>query len=282
MFAGFAQSRSNFLFIILGILTILIIGFLDYLTGSFPLSIFYLIPIGIITWQTGIPTGILTSIACALIYFFDSYTDQNFSAGTSLVYWNSAIILGYFLIFMYGLHKMKSTLEREKLYARTDYLTEAFNSRAFGEYADSEINRSRRFGRQLTIAYLDLDDFKLINDEFGHKAGDELLCLVARTIKGNLRKNDIVARIGGDEFAVLLPETTSEQAKTAIDKVLEKLSHAMLIHRTSVTFSIGVATFLRPPSSVDEMIGIADSIMYSSKTEGKNHTKYAVIKEDAS
>ncbi len=215
-----------------------------------------------------------------MIYFFDSYTDQNFSSDTSLVYWNSSIILGYFLIFMYGLHKMESVLEREKLYARTDYLTEAYNSRAFCEYADSEINRSRRFGRQLTIAYLDLDDFKRINDEFGHKAGDELLCVVARTIKANLRKNDIVARIGGDEFAVLLPETTSEQAKTAIGKVMEKLSHAMMIHRTSVTFSIGVATFLRPPASVDEMIGIADSIMYSSKTEGKNNTRYAVIEGD--
>jgi len=275
--AAYFHMRSNFISLVLGILTITIIGFLDYLTGSFPVSIFYLVPIGIITWYTGVQNGILSSIACALIYFFDSFTDQNTTTDTYLVYWNSLITLGYFLIFMYGLHKIKTVLQRERLHARTDCLTEVSNSKSFFEYADSEITRSRRFSRQLSIAYLDLDDLKTINKELGRRAGDELLRLVARTIHGILGNNDMVARLGGDEFAVLFPETSSEEAKAAMERVIDKLSRATTVIRTQLTFSIGVVTFTRPPSSVDEMIGLAESTMYSAKIDGKNHTKYAVI-----
>jgi len=275
--AAFFHMRSNFIPLVLGILTIIIIGFLDYLTGSFPVSIFYLVPIGIITWHTGLQNGILSSIACALIYFFDSYTDQNTTADTYLVYWNSLITLGYFLIFMYGLHKVKTVLRRETLYARTDFLTEVSNSKSFFEYADSEITRSRRFSRQLSIAYLDLDDFKALNNKLGRIAGDELLRLIAKTINWSLGKNDKVARLGGDEFAILFPDTSSDQAKSSMERVIEKLSQAAAVNRTQLTFSIGVVTFTRPPSSVDEMIGLAESTMYSAKIDGKNHTKYAVI-----
>jgi diguanylate cyclase (GGDEF)-like protein len=103
--------------------------------------------------------------------------------------------------------ELRSAMEREKEAARTDSLTGAMNSRAFGELATAELHRARRYERPFTIAYVDIDDFKAVNDRFGHSSGDTLLRLVAETMKHNSRAVDVIARVGGDEFVILFPET---------------------------------------------------------------------------
>jgi diguanylate cyclase (GGDEF)-like protein len=126
------------------------------------------------------------------------------------------------------------------------------------------------------LAYIDLDNFKTVNDTYGHLIGDSLLRLVADTIRNNIRTTDVLARLGGDEFVVLLPETDFEQSEIVINKVQTQLLDEMKKNNWPVTFSIGAVTFLTPPESVDEMIKKADNLMYSAKKNGKNTKKREV------
>jgi len=166
--------------------------------------------------------------------------------------------------------KLKEALTRERSAARVDFLTGILNRRGFYEIAGSESQRSRRYKRPLSLVYVDLDNFKGVNDSMGHDAGDELLTEVAAVIHSEVRGTDTVGRLGGDEFAVLLPETDQEQGRIVVDKVQKQLLEAMQQKNWPVTFSIGLISFQTPPESIDEMVRGADKVMYSVKLKGKN------------
>jgi diguanylate cyclase (GGDEF)-like protein len=153
--------------------------------------------------------------------------------------------------------------------SQLDPLTGIPNRRSFFERLEIEKSRAKRYDHPLTLAYIDLDNFKQVNDRFGHSTGDNLLSLVAHVIREGLRSTDSVARLGGDEFAVLLSETNSAAATSAADKLRSSLNAAMKQHNWSVTFSIGVVTFQPPPESVQEMITAADRAMYAEKKAGR-------------
>jgi len=161
-------------------------------------------------------------------------------------------------------------LEHERSQARSDFLTGALNSRAFEQIAAAEIQRSGRYSHPLTLAYIDIDNFKAVNDEFGHSTGDGLLKTIARTISENLRTTDYVARLGGDEFAVLMPETGAEAALMVMARIQALLEEQMREKRWPVTTSIGMVTCLKPPPSTDRLIQMADEQMYACKREGKD------------
>src|ERR1019366_2344336 len=166
--------------------------------------------------------------------------------------------------------KLKESLERERNAARVDFLTGILNRRVFFEIAGSESQRSRRYKRPLSLVYVDLDNFKAVNDTMGHDAGDELLVEVAAVIHTEVRGTDTVGRLGGDEFAVLLPETDQEQGTVVVQKVQKQLLEAMQQKQWPVTFSIGLISFEVPPESIEEMVREADRVMYSVKLKGKN------------
>ena len=127
-----------------------------------------------------------------------------------------------------------------------------------------------------SLAYIDIDNFKRVNDTLGHSRGDELLITVAKTLKRSLRKTDLVARIGGDEFACLFPETEINAAKEAYTKAKESLSNEMSKNSWPVTFSVGVVTFDKTPEDLKKAIKIADELMYSIKNAEKNNVEYRV------
>ena len=133
-----------------------------------------------------------------------------------------------------------------------------------------EIGRLQRYKRQFTVAYVDLDNFKTVNDQFGHSKGDELLRIVANTARNQLRDTDVVARLGGDEFALLLPETGQEDARVVIAKIQRSFLSEMRNNGWPVTLSIGVLTCIEMPGTADELIKMADKLMYSVKNNGKN------------
>jgi diguanylate cyclase (GGDEF)-like protein len=139
-----------------------------------------------------------------------------------------------------------------------------------------EINRSVRYKRPFTLAFIDVDNFKTINDTFGHTTGDIVLRAIAMSIKTHLRRTDIVARVGGDEFVVLMPETNAQIAPVAISNMQRALVNEMNESGWSVTFSIGVLTLSDTSLSVDEMLGRADQLMYVVKNSGKNNIQYAI------
>jgi diguanylate cyclase (GGDEF)-like protein len=166
-------------------------------------------------------------------------------------------------------------MDHERDLAHIDFLTGAVNSRFFFDLVNMEIYRSQRYNHPFTIVYLDLDNFKTVNDKFGHITGDQVLRAVANQARTHLRKTDVVARLGGDEFALLLPETNQESAQVVISKIQGGLLVEMQQSNWPVTFSIGVLTCTDAPPSPDELIRLADELMYSVKHGSKNAIKFS-------
>ena len=217
----------------------------------------------------------MASIVCAFVWLAADY-DQSPIVIQFIPVWNTAIRLSFFIIITVLLSALKKSMDRERDLARIDYLTGAFNSRYFDELLQNEIDRIQRFGRPFTLAYIDLDNFKSVNDRFGHTVGDKVLCSVVISVRNHLRKTDVVARLGGDEFALLLPETNQESAHVALSKIQTYLLEEMQRSNLQVTFSIGVLTSICAPLTTDELVRMADELMYSVKCDGKNAIKYSV------
>ena len=184
-----------------------------------------------------------------------------------------------FLTISYLLSNLKSAYEREKNLSQTDGLTKIVNRRFFGEILTLEYKRSLRYERCFTLAYFDVDNFKQVNDRFGHNTGDELLIIIAQTIEKQIRETDTVARLGGDEFALLLPETNYKAGQSILFRLQQQLTVAIAAYSPPVSLSIGAVTFLSLPNSIERTIEEADSLMYRVKKSGKNRLEHQVFDE---
>ena len=275
---GYLSNLPKSLLIFVGFVMVPLVGILHHIAGpQLSLTIFYMIPIALVAWFTERWFGFIFSILSALVWLVVDLTSGAAYSSSDIPYWNGLARLGSLFIFTFILSTLKKSLKQEKEYSRTDFLTGIRNRRYFIELVDMEINRARRYGHPFTIASIDLDHFKIVNDCFGHSTGDILLRLVALTIQGNIRITDMVARLGGDEFAILLPETGRNAAEVILQKVQKTTLDILQTHAWPVTLSIGVVTFTSPPSTVDETLRISDRLMYSAKNDGKNRIQYDVF-----
>lgn len=163
--------------------------------------------------------------------------------------------------------------------ARTDVLTGLSNRRDFYAHAERELARSRRFGTPLSLVMLDIDHFKQVNDRHGHAAGDEVLKTLSEVCRSVLRSTDIPARLGGEEFAILMPQTVPEQAVDIAERLRARLAGTPVAIRdglaVSFTVSIGVAPILDTDRNVDTMLGRADAALYEAKRNGRNQVRRA-------
>jgi diguanylate cyclase (GGDEF)-like protein len=164
--------------------------------------------------------------------------------------------------------------EEQASEARVDALTGLANRRALEEILAAEISRAQRFAHQLAVVLLDLDRFKEINDSFGHAAGDGMLRAVSRLLTSLARQGDTVARWGGEEFVVVLPETDLAGARRFAER-LRRTIEAHAVGDMTTSASCGVATML-PEDSVEELLGAADQALYRAKSNGRNRTESAV------
>ncbi len=163
-------------------------------------------------------------------------------------------------------------VELEKL-AMVDYLTGLYNRRYFMQRSEEELKRARRGPHSLSALMIDIDKFKNVNDTYGHEAGDLVLKQVAATLKNNLREIDLLGRMGGEEFAVLLPDTLIHDANISAERVrqaIQKHSFQMPGESLTVTISIGVATFTDGMSNIDDILRNADAALYQAKHSGAN------------
>jgi diguanylate cyclase (GGDEF)-like protein len=250
----------------------------DGLTGvDVSFTLLYLGPIGLATWFISLRAGIVLSTLSALVSSAVNLDTRPHPLPLGVVAWNLAVQLGVFLALSLLFGALKGRLEAEQQLARTDPLTHVPNRRAFVEQAGVELERARRTGRPITVAYLDCDDFKVINDRLGHAQGDLLLAAVASTLRSGTRAVDTVARLGGDEFGLLWVDTDGPTAEALTTRLRTALQATMAGYGWIVTFSIGAVTFLTPPVSVDDMLGHADQLMYEAKRSGKDAARFQVI-----
>ena len=277
-FAGIPRSGS----LAIAFIAILAVGFLDYVTGyELSLSILYLLPITIATWFGGRKIGILYALLCGLSWFVVVEATGLPFSHPWIPIWNAAVRIAFFLTHAVLLAAFRDRLRAEQTLARTDPLTGVLNSRAFREQLQFTFAVARRHGGTISFSYVDLDDFKNINDTYGHAEGDRILQMSSRCLIESTRGIDIVARLGGDEFAVLMPDTDSHGAEVVITKYANKLSKLMHSDGSSITCSIGTVSFIDLPPTGEAMITAADRLMYETKGHGGGGAVFGEYKSEA-
>ena len=230
------------------------------------------------TWLGNKWIGIFFAVISSLEWVLADILAGHIYSHPLIACWNTLVRLLLFLIILTIFSELQTALKKETKLSSSDHLTGVYNARFFEEHALIEIHRSKRYNHPLTVVYLDLDNFKWVNDNLGHQTGDTLLKLLGQVIHNNIRTIDVVARMGGDEFVILFPETDYEAAQELIERMRLKFGKLMAKHKWPVTFSIGMITFESPPISVDQIIKEADDLMYLAKKRGKNKIEHRIQK----
>jgi diguanylate cyclase (GGDEF)-like protein len=255
---------------------------MHYQTGpELTLSLFYLLPIMLTAWYVGLVAGVVLAFCCTGLWLLADLTVIDAFRRPVIPVVNETFRLMVFLIIAWITATLHKALVKQKLLANIDPLTRISNRRAFFDLAERELKRARRFNYPLSILYMDLDNFKRVNDDLGHHVGDELLCLVARHIQGRIREIDILARLGGDEFCALLVDSEPVASRKVTRKLQLEISELMHDRNWPVTISIGAATFFSLPGSVGEMIATADQLMYVAKKDRQLNIFHKTINDAA-
>jgi diguanylate cyclase (GGDEF)-like protein len=274
---AFLEQRSKSLLIIFGLALFAAVALVDRAVDwQIDTSVFYLLPISYFAWYFSSKTGIFFAFTCVLVGFAVDHLKGPHYTKASIPYWNAAISLVPYLVVIFIVDDVKAIYRRERENSRLDFLTGMINQRGFYEALRRERERASRLNSPLTLAYVDLDNFKLVNDQFDHRTGDSVLATVGQTLRRSIRNIDLAGRLGGDEFCLLLPNTDSEGARILLEKVKDVLLGVMKASHWPVTFSIGAVTFLQSAKAAAEMINIADRAMYAAKTQGKNRIMYSI------
>lgn len=271
------EARSRTFHLVFSTIILAGLGYLDYLTGDFNFTLFYVIPIFLFTWFVGRNAGIIASIlTCALVFSinFENVRDR---AASSHLAWDFSMNLFFYFLLGFMFQMLRHNFDRINELAMRDPLTQALNRRSLDELAEYELRISKRNRRPFSVAFFDLDNFKTVNDRFGHGEGDRLLRKVVEIMESNVRSTDMVARIGGDEFVVALPETGADEAPIVVAKLRESLNAAMTAAGWPVTFSIGVVTCVWPNCSWSEILGMADALMYNVKSQTKDSFLHEIV-----
>jgi diguanylate cyclase (GGDEF)-like protein len=240
------------------------------------LGVLYVIPVLLVTWTDGLAWGIVFGIAS--IALRETVAWDQMPVSTQLQ-WRIANAAAYVLVVavaMAGLQKLRRSQAQLAQLVTQDVLTNVLNARAFAERVGQELERNRRYPRPLALIYMDLDNFKVINDTHGHQTGDAVLRLVADAMRTSVRTSDVVGRLGGDEFGVLMPETDAPLADAAAKRLVVSLRNVFK-GTPSVTASIGVVSCAATDASTDDLLRRADQAMYDAKKAGKDRVVQVAI-----
>jgi diguanylate cyclase (GGDEF)-like protein len=247
------------------------IGVLDYRFGvEISLSDFYLLPVGIATWYAGLKEGALCAVLADIPSVVEQARIDQFAGHPGVLIWALVMQAGVMLVVVYLLDRLRAHVATEAALARIDTLTGILNRRGFLERLEFTILLTRRQQLRFALAFIDLDNFKTINDSLGHAEGDRVLRLAARVFQDSTRHSDVAGRLGGDEFALLLPGLDPATAATFINDLHDEFRRAFVRERLPLTCSIGCAVFDCAVPDTNEVIRAADALMYEVKRLGKN------------
>lgn len=264
--------------LVLALCGVLIVGTTDYLTGyEVALSLFYLGPVALTAWYAGRRSGMAVAVlSCMSWYGADIMAGHPYSH-PAIAVWNALVRFGFFIITSLLVSRLRETVRIHQHLALMDDLTGLYGRRAFEERLKHDLAVAQRHDGVLTLVYVDLDDFKAVNDTHGHAEGDRALRVIGQVLSNALRGADTVARIGGDEFALVLPGTDGRGARQVISKLTSELHEALDAAGLAVTCSVGVVTFLDGATSPDHAVAAADELMYQVKRSGKGAVAFRVL-----
>ena len=240
------------------------------------LGVLYIIPVLLVTWTEGLVWGIVFGLASITLREAVVWDRMPAEAPIQWRIGNAVAYIAVVAVAMAGLQKLRHSQAQLAHLVTQDALTNVLNARAFADRLGQELERNRRYPRPLALIYLDLDDFKVINDTHGHQTGDAVLRLVADAMRTSDRIADVVGRLGGDEFAVLMPETDAPLADAAAKRLVASLRNVFK-GTPNVTASIGVVACTATEASTDDLLRRADQAMYDAKRAGKDRVVQVAV-----
>lgn len=260
-FQSLAPAPAAFIVVVLFAL----VAAVDGATGSeLSLSLLYLVPVTLVSLRWRGAAGQFAAVFAALAWLAVNLGSGATYSNPLIPFWNAAVRFGFFSLFSLLIERLQGAIEYQTSLARTDALTGLPNRRSFEELAHRELARAERRRSLLALAVIDIDDFKLINDRQGHEAGDRALCRIAAATGRILRSADVAARVGGDEFALLLPDVDETSALAA----LERFQAALLDDDTGpIGCSIGVVLVIG--GDLSDALRHADQALYRAKKSGR-------------
>jgi diguanylate cyclase (GGDEF)-like protein len=250
----------------------------DWLSGErFTVYVLYFPIVALACWLLGMRAAVVLSFFSSILWIADDVFSPPEPIPYLAKYWQALTRFIVFVAFAYALNRLHRAMKREYQLSHFDELTGLSNRASLFGGGPRDLARCRRTGQPLTAIFIDLDEFKKVNDRCGHAEGDRVLQAVADCVRLNTRESDLIARIGGDEFVILAAEMSYESACTFTERLRTSLRDAMARHGWPVTCSIGAATYNVPPNTVDELIKAADDLMYTVKRTQKNSVKHELI-----
>ncbi len=277
----YLDQLSPAMIVVGALLGVILVGGIDFLTGyTVSVSLFYLAPVALAAWYAGRKPGVAFAVFSCLSWYIADMAAGHVYAHPLIPVWNALVRFGFFLITALLLARLRDNLREQQRLARTDSLTGLYGRRTFDDRLEHDLALAQRRGSALTLAYVDLDDFKMINDTHGHTVGDQVLKVVGGILLDSAREVDTAARLGGDEFALILPDTDGVGAQRIISRLRDELLVAFGAD-VKATCSIGVVTFQQPEMRSGDLIAEADTLMYEVKKKNKGAALFKVIGETA-
>ena len=283
MIKSFLDNRSQYFWWSVGFLLIPIFGAIDHWSGYEHNVVFlYFVPIILVSWYSGWMIGAIAAGTSALMWLAaDISSGHPYTSG--LIYlWNAGVYLGLFLLVAYLVSRLAKSINQRTQLAKLDQLTGSVANSTFSKLVNAELYRMQRYEHPFTLAYIDLDELNKVNQEYGYDTGDKVLIAIVDGIKSQIRQSDVIGRIGGDEFAVLLPETGVMEAQVVFSRIQRKLKEIMSQYYWGVTFSLGVVTCTDASCEPNMLIKMANSLMEDVKRESKNGINYGVYSKATS
>lgn len=264
---AFLASRSSAGLSALIALLVVVVAVADFATGPLlSFSIFYIVPVALASWYAPRPLIVATCLVSTMTWYVVEINSIAYD-NTFVPVWNAAVRLAFFAITSALLVALKAALQQQQELAEIDGLTRVLNRRAFEQRCQYLFQLADRQCVPVSVGYLDVDNFKQANDEFGHRMGDRILSGIAATLTQHLREADIVGRLGGDEFAIALLDTGSADANPIMHRILTELRGMAEARGWPVGFSVGVVVCQPPLPDLFDALHHADRLMYDVKLQ---------------
>jgi diguanylate cyclase (GGDEF)-like protein len=266
----FFERRSKLTVVFMAIALSILLGVLDFATRiEMHFLLLNLIPIFLGSWFISRDVGVTLAIFGSLVWFVsDSLSGRAYSSPW-IAYWNLLMRSGVFVIFAFTQASLKSKLDELSNLASRDFITGLPNGRAFYELAAEEMGRASGL-EPMTLACIDVSGIQLVNERQGYPAGDQMMCTIAHTIRENVARPDLVGRLAGTTFAVLLPKTASSGANLALEQLHNVLKDERRKHSHPLNFYISAVACTKAPRTVAELMQEADSQMARMKNAKKD------------